>query len=405
MTTPPPVTRRPEDFPYLPDPCRRCKRQVQGQTSYTERQRNIRPRLGVPVYGGNGMCESCRRRARSLDTDRDGNWIDTPVHWPEILFGPLPQFDGAACAGAPDPDAFHELNVGGHVPPAAQMAAHRYCARCPVIAACGADADEWSARGLWGGVWRTGRGSGYRRRDLIESAPVPAAAAVPNPAAAASPTTTHPKGHHLMTADAKTAAQRLTFLTGLVSLAAAEKDAQRTATADLMEPGEAHPVRSPINGEFMARVRMSNPKATTVATITDYVALTEWIGREYPDRVSVTPKVSDRTADVLAVLAEHAPHLVTLETEYPKWATEEIVKLSAKAGAPVGPGGETDVPGVTVETREGVPSVSVAEKAPEFDALIVELAQSGRLSLDGSLRELSAAPEGPVVVDAETDAA
>ncbi len=195
----------------------------------------------------------------------------------------------------------------------------------------------------------------------------------------------------MTTTDPRAAASRLAFLTALVELAVAELAKQRAATADVMEPGEAHPVRTP-DGAMLARVRMTNPKPKTTARITDHVALTEWIGREYPERVQVVPTISDRTEEVIAVLAEHAPHLVELPTSLPTWCTEEVVKLSAKAGRPVGPGGELDVPGVLVETATGTPSVSVAEKADDFLVLVAELATSGRLALDGTLRELPAAP-------------
>lgn len=207
----------------------------------------------------------------------------------------------------------------------------------------------------------------------------------------------------MTTPDPRAAAARLTFLTALVDLAKAELAKQRAAAADVMEPGEAHPVRTPA-GEMLARVRMSNPQPVKTARITDHVALTEWIGREYPERIVVTPTVSDRTADVLAVLSEHAPHLVQLSTSVPEWATTEIVAASRKAGEPVGPGGELDVPGIVVETTVGEPSVSVAEKAADFLLLVQGLAASGRLTLDGTLRELPAA-DAPAVVDAESEAA
>lgn len=207
-----------------------------------------------------------------------------------------------------------------------------------------------------------------------------------------------------MTTDTKAAAARLALLSGLASYAADEVKTQRADVQLLMEPGEAHPVRSPLTGEMLARVRCSNPKPVTTVTITDHVALDEWIGREYPERLIVTPSVSTRTDEVLAVLAEHAPHLVEIATVVPEYARAEVVTASKKAGKPAGPSGELDVPGVTVTVETPAPSVSVAEKADNFGALIVDLVTSGVLSADGTLRELPAG-DAPLVVDAETDAA
>ncbi|HEY8590826.1 MAG TPA: hypothetical protein VIL55_14870 [Naasia sp.] len=202
--------------------------------------------------------------------------------------------------------------------------------------------------------------------------------------------------------DPRAAAERLAYLTALGDLVKGEVALQREAVNGVLRRSEAQPVEHPVTGAILCRVRKSNPKATTTARITDHVALTEWITREYPERIQVRPAVSENTDAVLAVLAEHAPHLVDLVTTVPEWATDEIVRKSVTAGTPCGPDGQADVPGIAVETREGTPSVSVADKAPDFLLQVAELATSGRLTLDGTLREL---PAGPAAVDAESEAA
>lgn len=70
--------------------------------------------------------------------------------------------DKAACRAA-DPSVFFPDLPGRHNTLALQLAeatAHRWCARCPVAAACRADAehDPGRAHGIRAGIWRRDNG-------------------------------------------------------------------------------------------------------------------------------------------------------------------------------------------------------------------------------------------------------
>lgn len=51
-----------------------------------------------------------------------------------------------------------------------EYAARRYCAPCPLRAACDARADERKECGLWGGAYRVRSQGRYTRRPLIPEA-------------------------------------------------------------------------------------------------------------------------------------------------------------------------------------------------------------------------------------------
>ena len=76
----------------------------------------------------------------------------------------------AACRDAPDPEVFYPGSGNDRpIPERARRAAASFCARCPVLAACGAEADANRHTGLWGGAWRNTKGGsgGYRVVPLV----------------------------------------------------------------------------------------------------------------------------------------------------------------------------------------------------------------------------------------------
>lgn len=195
--------------------------------------------------------------------------------------------------------------------------------------------------------------------------------------------------------DSKTEAGRLAILSGIADIAKAAVTDQRALAGQVMEPGDAHALRHPVTGAKLARVRMSDPKPAAV--VVDRKAVEEWIRANDPAKVQVRQQIAPgRDAEVLAVLAKHAPGLVDLVSSVPDYAVEEIVKLSTKAGQPIGPGGELDIPGIEMRTPTG--SVSVGEKADDWLDQLRGLVMAGRVGIDGSVREL----DGPTVVDGST---
>lgn len=84
-------------------------------------------------------------------------------------------------------------------------------------------------------------------------------------------------------------------------------------------------------------------------------------------------RITGSTADILAVLKQHAPHLVTEVTEVPGWAETEAISR-AKAGE--------NIPGILI--KPGVPTLSLrlTEVGKEF----------GRQIMAGAAPQLEAKP-------------
>lgn len=149
-------------------------------------------------------------------------------------------------------------------------------------------------------------------------------------------------------------------------VSAALKEAERetkSAIDDLMKKGDTLSARSPLDDAKMARVNKSDPKP--VATVSDAAALDTWIRETYPDKVKTETTVVGTAGEVIAVLREHAPHLLATNTVVPGWAINELVTRSAGAGEPVGFGGEMGdmaPPGIKVTTPDGVISVTIDKK-------------------------------------------
>lgn len=81
--------------------------------------------------------------------------------------------ESAACRGA-DPFQFdvRELHTGREEA-VIDATGLRYCASCPVVAQCGAMADESRHQGLFAGVYRRHQQGRYVWRVVVEGAPEP----------------------------------------------------------------------------------------------------------------------------------------------------------------------------------------------------------------------------------------
>lgn len=159
-------------------------------------------------------------------------------------------------------------------------------------------------------------------------------------------------------------------------------DAARAEAAAVMRRGDRLMARSPLNElDKLAAVSKTDPKP--VARVSDETALLAWVERHYPDKVGWDFDIIGSDQEVKAVLFEHAPHLLRKIRLADPELVKQIRSDSAALGAPIGPGGEADVDGVTVETPEG----TVACK-PTDDALgvVVDLARAGVLSLEELVR-------------------
>ncbi len=159
----------------------------------------------------------------------------------------------------------------------------------------------------------------------------------------------------------------------------------RTEAAAVLGAGDRRMVRSPLGNAKIGPVYVTDPKPAAV--VTDLEQLTDWYIEHYPELADNTYEVAASDAEVIALLFEHAPHLLRRPRRIKPSALSELRKECSALGQVIGPGGEADVPGVEVRTAAGVVTCR-----PTEDALtaVIELVSAQRLSLDGTLRELPA---------------
>lgn len=162
----------------------------------------------------------------------------------------------------------------------------------------------------------------------------------------------------------------------------AKAEATRT-----MKRGERLVARSPVDDQKIAVIPLSDP--AKVATIVDEEAVTGWYKQHYPKSVMSGYKVIGSQAEIVAVLFQHAPHLIKRTEALTLDALAELKRSSVALGQPIGPGAELDVPGLKVTTPDPVLTCRPTEDA--FD-IVRELHNQGVLELDGTIH--IALPEG-----------
>lgn len=158
------------------------------------------------------------------------------------------------------------------------------------------------------------------------------------------------------------------------------RDAYNQARADaaaVMQRGDRLMGRSPLDGAKIGAVTKTDPKP--VCRITDESALTDWVVEHYPNHVEFDFDVIGSDQEVKSVLFEHAPHLLRRTRTISPDLLRQLREDSTALGAPVGPGGEADVPGLVVEIPEGTVS---CRPDPDAFAVVVELVRSERLSFE-----------------------
>lgn len=170
----------------------------------------------------------------------------------------------------------------------------------------------------------------------------------------------------------------------------AKYDEARTELAATMGQGDRVIARSPLDNTKVGAVYVTDPKP--VCRITDQAALTDWMVEHYRELTETGYEICGSDSEVIAVLFEHAPHLLR---QYRRVKPDDMRELRAAAvtlGQPVGPGSEVDIPGIEVDHPEGVVSCK-----PDPGALqtVLALHRAGRLQLDGTvLPEIEEAANG-----------
>lgn len=112
------------------------------------------------LNGGHRHCRECRRQRRNESAKRRHDTEITATAEVRLVAGPgdsdTPIGDWqerAACRNAPAGVFFPNEGEAG-IPTRARRAATLYCARCPVIDQCDAEATNRRDIGLWAGAWR-----------------------------------------------------------------------------------------------------------------------------------------------------------------------------------------------------------------------------------------------------------
>lgn len=175
---------------------------------------------------------------------------------------------------------------------------------------------------------------------------------------------------------------RVAALKVLKDYVSARYDEARDEMKATLSKGDRLTARSPLNDEKIGAVWLTDPER--VASVVDPAALLSWVEMHYPEKVHRPYRVTASAAQIETLLFEHKPEwLVREEKVHPEFVAE-LLKLAAKVGEAVGPGGEMDVPGVAVKVRDGV--VTCRPDKDKALPLVLELHQSGVLSLDGTVR-------------------
>jgi hypothetical protein len=165
-------------------------------------------------------------------------------------------------------------------------------------------------------------------------------------------------------------------------------DEAREAVAAVMRRGDRLTARSPLDDTKIGSVSMTDPKP--VARVCDMPALAAWLSENYPDLVADVYEVTATEEQIRALVFEHRPEWLTRKQRVDPRIVQQIRERSAIVGAPAGPTGEADVPGIVVETPE--PVVTCRPSADALDA-VAALIRADRIGLDGVTRALPGTEE------------
>lgn len=186
---------------------------------------------------------------------------------------------------------------------------------------------------------------------------------------------------------AQVALQNLAVNVYLNKRTKAGSDAARHTAGENLSPGDSLTVRSVLDGTRYARVTMTDPKP--VARVVDRDAVEGWaIDHDYGDKLVGRTEIVGPMSEVIAVLRQHAPHLVDEVHSLPDWALHELRVRSEEAGEPVGWGGEMGEhapPGIEVSTPRGVIQVRL-ESAVE--RVVADYLAAGRIQYDGTVKHI-----------------
>lgn len=182
-------------------------------------------------------------------------------------------------------------------------------------------------------------------------------------------------------------ALRVAYRKWAIALLTSADKADRAALAAGMRARSRTVVVSPLD-EDASIAEITKTKVDYKAKVTDEQALVAWLADRYPVFVESWWRITGRPDEVVDALLLHAPDLIEERQRVKDWALKELFAPCELAKAPVGPGGELDMPGVAVSQTGGIPQVRLTDDA---GVLIGQLWRGGRIELDGTVRREIAA--------------
>jgi hypothetical protein len=162
----------------------------------------------------------------------------------------------------------------------------------------------------------------------------------------------------------------------VLALAAIAKEAEKRGTIVKALIGQRYPdgmretFRSPVTAAKLGMVYRTDPEPKMV--VTDKAALEEHL-REFPGNLITDVGVAEQDMpEVLAVLAEHAPHLITETQRLDPTTVDAALAQSRATGTPAAPG---------IESRKSAGVLTVKPDAGAFEQ-VGHLIQAGVLTWD-----------------------
>lgn len=159
-------------------------------------------------------------------------------------------------------------------------------------------------------------------------------------------------------------------------------DALRKEAKGCMTPTERVPLV--IDGDLVGAI--TKEKKEKHAYVSDELAYREWMQANYRENVVSFSFIED-VPKAIEVLEKYAPNLVHTRLQVAESVTADILRASEKAGAPVGPGKEADIPGIRVESPEGTVKALITRDSEVALAHLEHIVSSGAVSLDGTVRK------------------
>lgn len=130
----------------------------------------------------------------------------------------------------------------------------------------------------------------------------------------------------LVPVDLQARMNQVVLLGGLMSEVGAERDRARVELAQRLPSGSTFAALDPRDGETQIG-QVGITKAGKEARVTDERAFAAWVIAQHPSEVDTVPVFGD-PAEVAAVLADHAPHLLSSRKVIPAELRDRVLEAA-----------------------------------------------------------------------------